>query len=186
MNSGITRRRAIIAGGGGAALSASALAQGEGLPDPIVTVVFIARHAEKDTGHADQRDPPLTEAGRARAAVLAAMLRDADLAAIYATQFKRSRETAQPVAERSGAPIRSVQHADYNGVAQGIFNDCRGRSALYIGHTNTVGRILEALGGPRLPDMDEANYSTMYMATVVRRQDLSVTTYRLLRYGAEA
>jgi len=186
MQSGITRRQALAATGGAAAIGASAFAQGDGLPDPIVTLVFIVRHAEKDTAHADQRDPPLTDAGRARAAVLAAMLREADLCAIFATPFKRSRDTAQPVAERSGAPIHSVRHTDAAGTAETILRECAGRSALYIGHTNTVGPLLQELGGPRQPDLDETNYSTMYLATVVRRRDVSVTAFRVLRYGAEA
>lgn len=185
MNTSITRRQALGATGVAAAIGASAFAQGEGMPEPVVTYVFIARHAEKDLEHADQRDPPLTEAGRARAKLLADMLRDADLAAIYSTPFKRNRDTALPIAERSGAPIRTVKQTDFDGLVRSIGNECAGRSALYVGHTSTVCKVLRALGGPSIPDLDETNYSTLFVAVLVRRRDISATTCRVLRYGAE-
>ena len=43
-------------------------------------------------------DPALSAAGRARAASLAAMLKDTKLTAVFATEFKRTQETAAPTA----------------------------------------------------------------------------------------
>lgn len=186
MSNGISRRQALVSTGAVAATGATALAQGGSMPDPIVTVVFIARHAEKDLEHPNQKDQPLTPAGVERAALLASMLRDADLAAIYSTPLKRNRDTAIPVAERCGAPVRIVQQTDIDGLVRGITTECAGRSALYVGHTSTTTKVLAALGGPSLPEWDETNYSTMFVATLVRRRDINLTTYRVLRYGAEA
>src|SRR5436190_22872808 len=59
--------------------------------------IFIVRHAEKASG-GDAKDPLLSEAGRARAESLATTLKDAGITAIYATEFKRTQLTAEPVA----------------------------------------------------------------------------------------
>ena len=61
------------------------------------SIVFIVRHAEKETSGGN--DPELSESGRARAEVLARMLHDAGITAVYATEFKRTQQTAAPLAK---------------------------------------------------------------------------------------
>jgi broad specificity phosphatase PhoE len=68
-------------------------AQAQGAP----TVVVVVRHAEKAATPAN--DPPLTEAGVARAKALAVVLADADVQAVISTPLVRTRETARPTAE---------------------------------------------------------------------------------------
>jgi broad specificity phosphatase PhoE len=63
--------------------------------------VFVVRHAEK-ISDADER---LTDAGRARAALLAKILRGSGIAAIYATDTDRARDTGKPLAEALGIAI---------------------------------------------------------------------------------
>jgi broad specificity phosphatase PhoE len=58
------------------------------------STIFVVRHAEKADA---TKDPDLSEAGRARAEALAKALRDAKIAAIYATEFKRTQQTAAPL-----------------------------------------------------------------------------------------
>ena len=59
-------------------------------------IVVIVRHAEKASGKSD--DPSLSEAGRARAEILLRILRDSEISAIFTTEFKRTKETAAPIA----------------------------------------------------------------------------------------
>ena len=63
--------------------------------------VFVVRHAERaDDGAAKlEDDPDLSAAGRARAEALAAALEDAGITAIFATQYKRTHQTAAPLAK---------------------------------------------------------------------------------------
>src|SRR5947207_12895479 len=60
------------------------------------SIVVIVRHAEKASGESD--DPSLSEAGRARAATLSRLLQDSEISAIFTTEFKRTKETATPIA----------------------------------------------------------------------------------------
>jgi broad specificity phosphatase PhoE len=124
------------------------------------------RHAEKAAAPAD--DPPLTEAGQARAQVLMAIARDAGVTAIVTTQLIRTRETARPAAEalkitpdvvRTGG----AQHAQE--VARTIMGHAGG-VVLVVGHGNTVPAIIAALGGPRPPPICESTYDNIYLVTV--------------------
>ena len=68
--------------------------------------MFLVRHAERaDAGMAAAkmagRDPDLSDAGKARANALAAMLKDARITAIFTTEYKRTRQTG---AARSPRP----------------------------------------------------------------------------------
>jgi broad specificity phosphatase PhoE len=56
--------------------------------------LLLIRHAEPDTEHGPRPDPPLSAAGRAQAAALAAWLSAEPLAAVYTSPLLRARETA--------------------------------------------------------------------------------------------
>ncbi len=67
------------------------------------TTLFLVRHAEK----ADQTAAsPLTEKGKARAEALANLLRDANVGAVFSTNFIRTRETARPLAEKRSLTVQ--------------------------------------------------------------------------------
>jgi len=76
--------------------------------------VWILRHARRrdvdDPGWATTaprpHDPPLSEAGRAQAAALARSLADEGIGRLFSSPFLRCIETAAPLAERLGLPIR--------------------------------------------------------------------------------
>ena len=54
-------------------------------------------------------DPDLSEAGRARAASLATALKDAGIVAIFTTEFKRTQQTAEPLAKALGLTVKVVK-----------------------------------------------------------------------------
>ncbi len=67
------------------------------------SIIFLVRHAERaDAGGPGQKDPALSETGKKRAAALVAELRDAGISAIYASEFRRTQETAGPLAKSLG------------------------------------------------------------------------------------
>ena len=56
--------------------------------------LLLIRHGEPDTEHGPRPDPPLSAAGRAQAAALAAWLSAEPLAAVYTSPLMRAKETA--------------------------------------------------------------------------------------------
>ena len=128
------------------------------------SLVVLVRHAEKAAEPAD--DPALSDAGRARAEALAAALRDAGVTAIVTTQFKRTRDTAQPLAAARGLQPEVVAAAKGEAHAQAVAAAVRkhaGGVVLVVGHSNTVPAIIAALGGPRLPDLCDSAYADLFV-----------------------
>jgi len=110
--------------------------------------VFVVRHAERADAAAGSSpmmasDPDLSEAGKARARSLALALKDAKITAIYTTQYKRTRQTAEPLAAALGLQLSVVPAADLAGL---IAKVKAGGNALVVGHSNTVGEIVAGLG----------------------------------------
>jgi broad specificity phosphatase PhoE len=128
------------------------------------TVVVVVRHADKDT--IPKADPHLTVAGVARANALAAALADAGVQAIITTELLRSRETARPLAEARRLTTTTVPHgSDIAQHAQAVaaaVRKLRGKTVLVVGHGETVGPIIQALGGPAIPEVCAYEYSNLY------------------------
>jgi broad specificity phosphatase PhoE len=136
---------------------------------PASTVVVLVRHAEKVPG-ADP-DPALSETGSARAAALAARPEVAGVRAAYVTQFRRTALTAAPLAARRGfTPTERPISGDVAAYAAALAAAIRARPAgdtvLVVGHSNTVPQIVAALGGPRLPNIDDAEYARLFVVTL--------------------
>jgi len=131
-------------------------------------MVIIVRHAEKAS---DDEDAPLTEEGKRRAQTLAGVAADAGVSAIYTTQFKRNRDTAQPLAERLGVvvtevPVTLQSPGDYGKtLAKDIIEKHQGQTVAVIGHGNTIASIIEGLMGRAVP-LGEIQYSDLFMVSV--------------------
>lgn len=148
------------------------------------TVVVVVRHADKDT--IPKADPPLTAAGVVRAKALAAAVADAGVEAIITTELLRSRETARPLAEaRRLTPITVPHGSDIAQHAQAVaaaVRKLRGKTVLVVGHGETVGPIIQALGGPAIPEVCGYEYSNLY-TLVLDEHDRAVRLIHSL-YGA--
>ena len=122
--------------------------------------VFLARHAEKAQS-GDPKDPDLSEAGRARATALATVLKDAGITAVYATEFKRTQETAEPLARALGLTTVIVPGKDTQALAARL-KQAQG-NALVVGHSDTVPEILKALGVAAPPSIADADYDNLFV-----------------------
>ncbi len=115
-------------------------------------LVFLVRHAERaDSGGAQmmgQQDPPLSAAGKARATTLAALLGDAGIRAIFATEFRRTQDTAAPLAARLRLTTQTLPARDTEGLVARLRKEHAGDIVLVVGHSDTVPAIVKALGGP--------------------------------------
>ena len=136
------------------------------------TTVIVIRHAEKDLS-VNLIDPPLSQAGQARAELLARMFGDAKVLghvdAIYVSPALRNRQTAAPLAARLGLDETVVPADDPRALARRALSEHRGGRILIVGHTDTVPRIVAALSGnPDIPPIGDQEYGTMYIVTVPR------------------
>ena len=147
-----------------------------GQPEPEL-VAFLVRHAEKEGGP----DPALTAAGKVRAAALSELLRDDGIDAVLSSDFRRTRETAQPVATVLNKDIEIYDPYDLLDLAEQLRD--RGGRVLVVGHSNTTPELARLLGGEPGAPIDEATeYDRLYVVTVF--EDGRVET-ELRRYGNE-
>jgi broad specificity phosphatase PhoE len=132
-------------------------------------LVILVRHAEKDT--APRNDPPLTAAGAARATALAGVVAEVGIDAVVVTPFRRTRETATPVARARGlvpveVPVGRDIAAHVAAVADAVHARPPGAAVLVVGHSNTIPAILTALGGPALAGLCDRQYAVLYVLSL--------------------
>jgi broad specificity phosphatase PhoE len=128
-------------------------------------LVFVVRHAERADSAATmtpQTDPSLSATGKARAARLAGLLAQAGIAAIYATEFKRTQETATPLAGRLGLTVETRAAGDTPALVADLKARHAGDIVLVVGHSNTVPAIIKAFGGPDVT-IAEDEYDSLFV-----------------------
>lgn len=126
--------------------------------------VILVRHAEKAS--ATESDPVLSEAGMQRAKDLQVALADAGIGSVITTQLLRTKLTAADVVAAANlTPIvvnaGGATHAA--NVAAAIKARPAGEVVLVVGHSNTVGAIITALGGPKMANICDSQYSNLYV-----------------------
>jgi phosphohistidine phosphatase SixA len=107
-------------------------------------VFYVMRHLNTPAG---ERDPDLTAEGSAAAARLPTLLASERVAAIYVSDFKRTRQTAAPLAARLGLTPIVYDPADTPALVTRV--RAGPLPALVVGHSNTVPDIVEQLGGTK-------------------------------------
>jgi broad specificity phosphatase PhoE len=133
--------------------------------------IFIVRHAEKADA---AKDPDVSETGRARAEALAKVLRDANITAIYATEFKRTQQTAAPLAKALGLPVMTLPAEDS---AASKLRSSTGNS-LVVGHGNTIPGLIKALGISEPINIAENDYDNLFILVLAEKPHLIRLHYR--------
>ncbi|MFT7721694.1 MAG: phosphoglycerate mutase family protein [Roseateles sp.] len=141
-----------------AGLLAAALALPAGAGPDLVVLV---RHAERAAEPAG--DPALTPAGQQRADALAQALAGLRVNAIVTTPYRRTRDTAAPLARALGLRPQVVEARA--GHVQAVADEVRAQTGvvLVVGHGNTVPAVLAALGGPALPDLCDTSFHHVFL-----------------------
>ena len=132
------------------------------------TIIFV-RHAERAVAPPD--DPGLSEAGQRRVTELTRQLRDADVIAgidaIYSTPFRRTQETAKPIADALDIPINTYDPSDTEAVLERILKEHKGKITLVVGHSNTVPVLIANLGASKnVPPIQEDEYDNIYLVSI--------------------
>ena len=131
-------------------------------------LVYVVRHAERADGGAvpagmtTPADPDLSAEGEARARKIATMLADAGVKAIFTTEYKRTKNTAAPLATKLGVTSQVVVGKDVTGLIDRLKKEHANDIVLVVGHSNTMPAIIKALGGGDVAVADD-DYTSMFV-----------------------
>jgi 2,3-bisphosphoglycerate-dependent phosphoglycerate mutase len=140
------------------------------VPAAAQQTIFVVRHAERADASAGASptmasDPDLSEKGKARAQALATVLKDAKITAIYTTQYKRTVQTADPLARALAIQPTALDARETAGLIEKLK---AGGNALVVAHSNTVGPILQQLGVADAITLGDEDYDNIFV--VVRSE----------------
>jgi broad specificity phosphatase PhoE len=136
------------------------------------------RHAEKTK---DKKDPTLTEEGTKRAQDLALRLKSVPLTKIYSSDYKRTRDTAAPIAAAMNLEVIFYNPRDLEGFSKDLLMETR--HILVVGHSNTTPELSAFLGGESgEPIVEATEYDRLYI--LQRRGEKVITTIE--RYGGKS
>jgi len=140
----------------------------ENIPKPSndsVTTFYLIRHAEKDRSDSKNSDPILTDKGLERAENWAKALKDIDFDAIYSTNYKRTMQTATPLADLKRLEILNY---DANNLYNSEFKKATsGKTVLVVGHSNTTPQFVNAiLGEKKYENINDSENGALFIVEV--------------------
>jgi 2,3-bisphosphoglycerate-dependent phosphoglycerate mutase len=138
--------------------------------------IILVRHAEKIDA---SQDPDLSAEGKTRAERLATIVKHYKPGAIYSTDFKRTRDTAAPLAAR-----RKLQVQIYDAKKPAELIDAmmkrKTKRFLVVGHSNTIPGLANRLGKKELfKNLDDSEHGAIW---VVRIKDGRVCKTEIIPY----
>jgi phosphohistidine phosphatase SixA len=110
--------------------------------------IVLVRHAEKELD--DSPDPEISPKGRERALRLALLLSRSGATRLVATEFKRTQQTLEPLAERLGKPVEVRPAARTNDLVRELRDAPPGSTTVLATHANVLPAIVRELGGVSL------------------------------------
>lgn len=160
-------------------MAVAALAAATAREEGKETTIFLVRHADKAATAGD--DPPLSELGRKRANALRHALEKTGVSAIYATQFQRTQQTVEPLAQALKIPVTKIDAASSDKLVAQIREKHSGETILIAGHSNTVPAIIKSLGVAGAPAIADTEFDNLFVVTIGEK---GRATLMHLRYGA--
>jgi broad specificity phosphatase PhoE len=129
---------------------------------------YIVRHGEKAVveGNMDATNPPLSDAGKARAEALRELLKNEKIGHIFSTNTIRTRSTAEPLSTLLNVPIETYSpRPDSLFIAQ--LRSLK-KNVLIVGHSNTVDDIVNMLTKEqKVPkDLEDSEFNNLFIVTV--------------------
>jgi broad specificity phosphatase PhoE len=135
------------------------------------TTVLLVRHADTDAAMMAADDPPLNERGRERAEILADVLEYIDVVdgvdAIYVSEFRRTQQTAEPLAKRLGIEMTVADPYDVEPFMAQLLRDHKGEIVLIVTHSDAISPlVVELHGSKHLPVIAPDEHDQLYVVTI--------------------
>jgi broad specificity phosphatase PhoE len=147
------------------------------VPAAAQELIILVRHAEQ-TDHA-LADPPLSQLGEARAEALGALLADAGITAIYASERQRTQATAAPLASQLGIEVRIVPAREPESLLCRVRREHPSGRVLIVGHSNTLPTLLRLMGHPIEGDLEQDDFDNVFVVRPARQAGEAPTVLRL-------
>jgi broad specificity phosphatase PhoE len=138
--------------------------------------LYLVRHAERAaTSGRVPTDTGLSREGEARAQALANLLKDAGITAIYTSEYRRTQETAAPLAKSLGIRPEVIPADDQRSLVAKL----RGSTGnvLVVGHSNTLPALLNALGINARITIGEGDYDNLFEVKLRPKPELTHRHY---------
>ncbi|QQS32413.1 MAG: histidine phosphatase family protein [Acidobacteriota bacterium] len=126
--------------------------------------IVLVRHSEKDTSpEADKRDPDLSAEGRQRALRLKEIAKRYKPHEIFSTDFKRTRQTAEPIASQRKKEIQLYTVAEQADLVKKIMASDTDHN-LVVGHSNTIPNLANLFAGKLIfRELLESEYGVFWV-----------------------
>ncbi len=129
------------------------------------TTYYFIRHAEKDRSDTSNKDPLLIQKGILRAAKWSYVLENVKFDAVYSTDYNRTKQTAQPTAEKNNLEITIYNPRELN--SDEFIKNTKGKTVLVVGHSNTTPMFVNAvIGTKKYESIDDSNNANLYIVTI--------------------
>lgn len=140
------------------------------------TTILLVRHADR-LGKQDL----LSQEGIDRASKLVHVLAKAEITAVFHSEALRTQRTAQDLAVYLGIMPLQIDSGETSVLVAGILGNHAGETVLVVSHSNVILKIIKALGGPFLSDINHDEYDNLYVVRTYACQWGSTVTN--LQYG---
>ncbi len=147
--------------------------------DRELTIILV-RHAEKETSEmTDEADPMLSAEGRERARRLVKTIGKYRPGAFYSTDYKRTRDTVTPLAEKRNKKVLIYDARQPQKLIKHIMQSKIKRFVI-AGHSNTIPGLANLITKKELfKNLDDSEYTVIWL---IRLKNGKVTKLELLDY----
>ncbi len=133
------------------------------------SVYYFIRHAEKDRSDSTNKNPSLTIQGLERANKWALFFKDKNIAAVYSTNYKRTQQTAQPIAKEQNLEIISYTTKEL--ILEKFIANNKGKNIVIVGHSNTTPELVNSLlGEKKYEDIADSENNNVFIVTLKKNK----------------
>ncbi len=132
--------------------------------------IILLRHAEKDASPtADKVNPDLSADGKLRAQKLVKTIKKYKPAAIYSSDFIRTRTTVQPLAEKRKLTVQIYNHRNLKELADLIMSG-KIKRLVVVGHNTTTPALVNLLiGEEKYKPLAESEYDKIWVVKIKKK-----------------